>query len=79
MGNDDLADLEAYLATHRKRPGPPCWVCTIPEAPALNEAHKRGGGVSGIHRWLLSAKGYSQEDCTYGKLRDHFRNGHHER
>ncbi len=77
--------LKAFAATFRRgRPGPPCWVCGLPEATALNEARRGGTAIAVLLAFLQTpvasgGAGYPLDVATRGRLRGHFDARHHER
>jgi hypothetical protein len=70
--------LAAYAAKHpRKKPGPSCWACHIPQRVEMEAAHQAGTPMTVIQRWLAEECGYGFDVATRNKLLNHFTYGKH--
>lgn len=57
------------------RPGPSCWLCSLPELKEIHEEHAKGVKVVAILEWLLEDCGY--KEATKNRIVNHFGNRHH--
>ncbi len=80
-----MADLGEFLDSYqRKRTGPPCWLCSIPQREEIDAQRRERGSGCGTMRvmdWLASPEGggYAREMATKNRIQHHFDNRHHER
>jgi hypothetical protein len=83
------ATLEEFDAT--RRTARECWICNIPERETIDaqwrkdqvvrkRAVNRRLGVSTrrMIEWLIDEHGYSPDEATHPKLKNHFDRRHHE-
>ncbi len=68
------AELDAFIAADRTRPGPHCWMCSIPERAAIEARFKAGVPQATLQRFLQSR----HKDVSRNRMMNHFRSGHHE-
>lgn len=65
------ADLDAYAEEHKKKPGPPCWLCGIPERQLIEEGRKRGKTYLTLVGFLVERCGYPKDVATYSRVSSH--------
>lgn len=69
----NLADFAAERITKK---GPPCWLCSIPEAREVNQGLRDGVKQAALLDWLRDDCGYG-ETATVHKVVNHLKNRHH--
>lgn len=66
-----MIDLDAIAAEERRKSGPPCWLCGIPERAWAEKARREGTPLSVIQRTLVRA-GYPPDVATRSRVESHF-------
>lgn len=71
-----VADFEAYAAAHPKGHRP-CFVCSIPERNAVEDAKAKGISVRNIVGTLVNVYHYPAETMSLSRIHMHFARDHH--
>lgn len=69
-----LTDFAAV--NQRKPPGSSAWLESIPEFAEVVEAWKSGINGTVIRRWLIEDCGYTQVQCTIGRVNSYLQSKH---
>lgn len=64
--------LTEFAATHKNKPGTPCWLCGLPERDEIDAALKKGVPQPAIVAWLRQECGYAE--ATDNRVGNHARN-----
>lgn len=70
------ADILEF-AKGRKPNRPSCWVCSLPERAAIDEAHRLGATSTDIQQYLITKKGYPVAEARQRRVKNHFDSRHH--
>ena len=73
-----IEDFRSFAAKHRRRPGPPCFICSLPTPlrAAVEQVWDEGARATNLRLWLIE-KGY--DSATKNRIDHHFSSGHRER
>ena len=66
--------LAAFVEARPRRPGPPCYACSLPEAEEIALGYRAGIGGAAIRAWLVEERGYPADQATSHRITHHLRN-----
>jgi hypothetical protein len=70
------ADILDFSKT-RKTKRVVCWVCSLPERAAIDEAKGLGANAGDISEWLIAKRGYPRTEARQRRIKHHFDARHH--